>query len=87
LPHFARFARTFKGCFVGTADHFAFQKRQPFARRHNACKILKQMRAAGFKTQALRAKRKTHHKGAFFFLTCVSNLDTKCYQYCAYRVV
>jgi hypothetical protein len=37
LPHFARFARTFKGSLVGTADHFALQKRQPFLRRYHTC--------------------------------------------------
>ena len=29
--------RTLKGCLVGTADHFAPQKRQPFLRRYRVC--------------------------------------------------
>ena len=68
MLHFARAASTLEGCLVGAADHFASQKRQTSLRRHNTCIPSQQLPAAGFKPQALRAKRKTHHKGAFFFL-------------------
>jgi hypothetical protein len=67
LPRFARFARTFKGRLVGTADHFALQKRQPFARRHNACKILKQMRAAGSSRKPCEQKEKRTTRVRFSF--------------------
>ena len=75
LPHFARFASTFKGRLVGTADHFALQKRQPFLRRHDACKLPQQLPAAGFKPKPDEQKEKGTRLGAFFFLVAGTGFE------------
>ena len=66
LPHFARFASTFKGCLVGTADHFALQKRPPFLRRYSAPNLI--ANAHRRVQTALRAKKKTTLIGGFFLV-------------------
>jgi hypothetical protein len=69
LPHFARFASTFKGCLVGTADHFSLQKRPPFLRRYSAPNLIANARRR--LQTALRAKKKTTPFGVVFFFWLV----------------
>ena len=68
LPRFRHIVPTPKGRLVGTADHFASQKRQPFLRRYYACKLYCYCAPQGSKRKPLEQKRKHPTRGCFLFL-------------------
>jgi hypothetical protein len=59
--------RTLKGCLVGTADHFASQKRQPFARRLCACSFHSDRAPQGSKRKPCEQKEKRTTRVRFSF--------------------
>ena len=69
MPRFRHIVPTLKGCLVGTADHFASQKRQPFLRRHYACSFHSDRAPQGSNRKPpVIGKRKDHPHGWSFLL-------------------